>query len=257
MQRYNSKGLISSKITVWVWILLVSILVFSCKESAQPWESFGAIVQDTRPLPTFNKIRVRGKLLLFVTQDTTQPLSANILWGEHVLKGYATEVSDGGELLIEDRNQVRWLRRLDTQAVCTVNIHTLEKIVIEDNVQVITLDTVKSPQLEVQTVSTHPQLLRVDCGQLFGFIRGTGNVVFEGKGVIFSWSCEKGGAVNAQRLVSDDVYLWNFTQRDVWVNPRKQFQAFCYGSGNIYYVEEPSIRFEKTEQGIGRILKSP
>ncbi len=242
---------------LWLGLFVLVVGFSSCKESAQPWESFGDILQENRELSSFNRIRVRGKLLLYITQDTSKKLSANITWGEHLLKGFVTEVSEQGELLIEDRNQVRWLRRLDTQAVCTLNVHDLNKFIIEDNVQVIGLDTLHCPILEVQSVSTHPQQLKVDCGQLFGFIRGTGGVTFEGNGVIFSWSCEKGGFVDARNLVSDDVYIWNFTQRDIWVNPQKQFQAHCYGSGNIYYFKEPNIRFEKTEQGIGRILKLP
>ncbi len=246
-----------SRYAIWFSLFVWVLGLLSCKESAQPWESFGKIIVENRDLTRFKQLRVRGKMLLYLTQDTTKKLSATIVWGEHVLQGMVTEVSDNGELLIEDRNRVRWLRRLDTQAVCTLNVHHLEKIIIEDNVQVIGLDTLHSPVLEVQTVSTHPQRLQVDCGQLFGFIRGTGGVIFEGNGVIFSWSCEKGGWVDARNLVSDDVYIWNFTQRDVWVNPQKQFQARCYGSGNIYYFKEPNIRFEKTEQGIGRILKLP
>jgi len=229
----------------------------SCKEGAQPWQSFGEIVQENRELTDFDKVRVRGKLLLYLFQDSSRDRSASITWGEHVINGMITEINSDGELLIEDRNSARWLRRLDTQAVCTLNVWGIRRIVIEDNVQVISLDTLKSAELEVQTVSTHPQKLKVDCGQLFGFIRGTGGMTFEGKGVIFSWSCEKGGAVDARNLESDDVYLWHFTQRDVWVNPQKQFEAYCFGEGNIYYEVEPGIRFIKSEQGSGRVLKMP
>ncbi len=242
---------------LWIVPMLSIFLLLSCQDSAQPWESFGEIVQESRTLTAFTKVRLRGKMLVYLTQDSTAELSAQLLWGSNVLKGLSTEVNTEGELVIEDRNQIRWLRRLDTQSVCTLNVHKLDRLVVEDNVQVIALDTIHSEALEVQTVSTHPQLLKVNCGQLFGFIRGTGSVLFEGRGVIFSWSCEKGGNVDSRNMDSDDVYIWNFTQRDVWVNPVKQFQANCYGSGNIFYKQEPIIRFEKVEQGMGRVLKLP
>lgn len=238
-------------------LAILPILWLSCKESAQPWESFGEIIREKRTLSVFTQVRLRGKMLVYLTQDTMAEHSAQLTWGKNVMQGLSTEVNHDGELLIEDRNQMRWLRRLDTQSVCTLNVHRLDRLVVEDNVQVIAIDTLDSEALEVQIVSTHPQLLKVNCGQLFGFIRGTGSVIFDGRGVIFSWSCEKGGNVDSRNMDSDDVYIWNFTQRDVWVNPQKQFQANCYGSGNIYYKQEPIIRFEKVEQGMGRVLKLP
>lgn len=239
----------------WLSLIVLILGLVSCKDSAQPWESFGKIIEENRELSGFTQLRVRGKMLVYLTQDTTKKVTAKITWGEHVLPGLMTEVSGEGELVIEDRNQIRWLRRLDTQAVCTLNVHGLKKLVIEDNVQVIGLDTIHSSVLEVQSVSTHPQQLKVNCGQLFGFIRGTGGVTFEGTGVIFSWSCEKGGFVDARNMISDDVYIWHFTQRDIWLNPQKQFQAHCYGSGNIFYFTEPNIRFEKQNKVLVAFLK--
>lgn len=250
-----NRRLISFGWTLFAFLWWISL--DSCKQGAQPWESFGDIVQERRELLPFDKIRVRGKLLLYLYQDSNQQRSAVIHWGEHVLPGLVTEVNQEGELLIEDRNSARWLRRLDTQAVCSVNVWGIQSIIIEDNVQVEVLDTLNTPLLEVQTVSTHRQKIRTNCGQLFGFIRGTGSVIFEGKGVIFSWSCEKGGSVDARNLESDDVYLWHFTQRNVWVDPSKQFEAHCFGDGNIFYKKEPEIRFFKSEQGTGRVLKMP
>ena len=113
----------------WLWLPLSVMVLNSCKEGAQPWQSFGEIVQENRELTDFDKVRVRGKLLLYLFQDSSRDRSASITWGEHVINGMITEINSDGELLIEDRNSARWLRRLDTQAVCTLNVWGIRRIV--------------------------------------------------------------------------------------------------------------------------------
>lgn len=241
------------KITRIPAILLV-LTLFSCKEGAQPWESFGDIVTETRSLQNFHEVELNGKMICYLTQDTTAEESINIQFGSNVLKGVISAV-DQGKLTVTDRNKGRWLRNLDTQMVCTLNVHQISKLQINHNVKLICLDTISSPRLEIGMMSTEKQFLKLNCGELFGGMKQTGTVVMEGKGVIFSWSCERDGRLDARNLVSDDVYIWNFTKHDVWVNPNKQFEAYTFNKGNIFYFVDPVFKFKKQELGEGRVIK--
>lgn len=234
--------------------ILLGGMVLGCKEGAQPWESFGDLVWEHRDLKGVEKVELNGKMVCFITQDTAKAEGIDLLFGAHVLKGVETVV-EGGQLRVVDKNKGRWLRNLDTQLVCTLNLHRLSKLQINHNVKVICLDTLVSPSLEIGMMSTEKQLLKLNCGELFGSMNQTGTVVMEGKGVIFSWSCEKDGRLDARNLSSDDVYIWNFTKHDVWVNPSKQFEAYTYNKGNIYYFQDPVYKFKKLEQGEGRVIK--
>ena len=75
-----------------------------------------------------------------------------------------------------------------------------------------------------------------------------------GQATIFSWSCEKGGGLDATDLRSDDVYLYHFTIKDVFVNPSKQFDAHLFNSGNAFYFKTPTYKFKESSQGKGQVL---
>jgi len=234
-------------------ILLVFSFV-SCKEGAQPWESFGDIVSETRILRDVQEVELNGKMICYLTQDTAKEESIVLQFGSNVLKGVISAVEEG-KLTVTDHNKGRWLRNLDTQLVCTLNVHQLRKLQINHNVKLICLDTISSPRLEIGMMSTEKQFLKLNCGELFGGMKQTGTVVMEGRGVIFSWSCERDGRLDARNLVSDDVYIWNFTKHDVWVNPNKQFEAYTFNKGNIFYFVDPVFKFKKQELGEGKVIK--
>ncbi len=98
------------------------------------------------------------------------------------------------------------------------------------------------------------QNLLVYCGHFYGGVINSGNVNLSGQATIFSWSCEKGGGLDATDLRSDDVYLYHFTIKDVSVNPSKQFEAHLFNSGNAFYFKTLTYKFKESSQGKGQVL---
>ena len=233
--------------------LLLLVSLNSCKQGAQPWQSFGEITTETRELPDFNKITASHNIQLFVTQDTAAPQSIRITYGKNTLKGIVTEVKNG-EINIDDLNKGKWLRNLNVAPLCTLNVHNLQAIHLEGNAKLTCIDTLRTPALKFTVNSVEEQNLKIFCGQLYGGISNSGQVIASGQATIFSWSCEKGSGLNAQHLRSDDVYIRHFTVKDIFVNPSKQFEAYAYNSGNIYYFTLPTYKFQITEQGSGKVL---
>lgn len=223
-----------------------------CKESAQPWQSFGEITTETRPLADFTKIHASHNIQLCITQDTSKANSIQITYGKNTLSGIVTKIKDG-ELIIEDKNQAKWLRNLNTLPLCTLNLHQISKIHLEGNAKLTCIDTLRTPALEFTVNSVGQQQLLIHCGQLFGGIQNSGYVNAAGTATIFSWSCEKGSGIDARNLLSHDVYMRHFTIHDVYVNPSKQFEAYAYNSGNIYYFQTPSYKFKVIEEGSGKV----
>ena len=242
-----------------VFIIALFLIHFfsGCENSAQPWQSFGDITTESRTLGSFHGLEVNHDIQLFVTQDTTKPEHIEITYGKNVIPGITTEILNG-VLSIKNSNKAKWLRKLNIQPKCTLNLHQIDDIHLEGNAKVNCCDTLYSQAIHCTVNSVEDQNLLVFCGQLYGGVMNSGNVKFSGQATIFSWSCEKGGGLDATDLRSDDVYLYHFTIKDVFVNPSKQFEANLFNSGNAYYFTTPTYKFKESAQGKGQVkLKKP
>jgi hypothetical protein len=242
-----------------VFIIALFLIHFfsGCENSAQPWQSFGDITTESRTLGSFHGLEVNHDIQLFVTQDTTKPEHIEITYGKNVIPGITTEILNG-VLSIKNSNKAKWLRELNIQPKCTLNLHQIDDIHLEGNAKVNCIDTLYSQAIHCTVNSVEDQNLLIFCGQLYGGVMNSGNVKFSGQATIFSWSCEKGGGLDATELRSDDVYLYHFTIKDVFVNPSKQFEANLFNSGNAYYFTTPTYKFKESAQGKGQVkLKKP
>ena len=239
--------------SVFIFALFLIQLFPSCQNSAQPWESFGDITTETRTLGSFHGLDVNQDIELFITQDSTKPAHVEITYGKNVIPGITTEITNG-VLSIKNSNKAKWLRKLNIQPKCTLNLHQIDDIHLEGNAKVICIDTLYSQAIHCTVNSVEDQNLLVYCGQFYGGVINSGNVNLSGQATIFSWSCEKGGGLDATDLRSDDVYLYHFTIKDVSVNPSKQFEAHLFNSGNAFYFKTPTYKFKETSQGKGQVL---
>jgi len=243
--------------SVFIFALFLIQLFPSCQNSAQPWESFGDITTETRTLGSFHGLDVNQDIELFITQDSTKPAHVEITYGKNVIPGITTEITNG-VLSIKNSNKAKWLRKLNIQPKCTLNLHQIDDIHLEGNAKVICIDTLYSQAIHCTVNSVEDQNLLVFCGQFYGGVMNSSNVKLSGQATIFSWSCEKGGGLDATDLRSDDVYLYHFTIKDVFVNPSKQFDAHLFNSGNAYYFTTPTYKFKESARGTGQVkLKKP
>ena len=230
----------------------LSLLLIACQDSAQPWQSFGDIVTETRLLDSFSQITASQSIQLYLKQDLSEPESLTITYGKNVMTGLVSDLQQG-KLTLEDRNKAKWLRNLNISPICTLNVHNINKIRLEGNAKLTCLDTLKTPALQFNINSVENHRLWIHCGQLYGGIENSGQLEASGIATIFSWSCEKGGGLDARALLSDDVYMRHFTIHDVYVNPTKQFEGYVYNTGNLYYFTQPTYKFKVVEEGRGKV----
>lgn len=260
MYKFTTMKLNHTSKKTWSVLFFVSFLIHffsACQNSVQPWESFGDITTETRTLGSFHGLDVNHDIELFITQDSTKPAHIEITYGQNVIPGITTEIQNG-VLSIRNSNKAKWLRKLNIQPKCTLNLHQINDIHLEGNAKVICIDTLYSQAIHCTVNSVENQNLLVFCGQFYGGVMNSSNVKLSGQATIFSWSCEKGGGLDASDLRSDDVYLYHFTIKDVFVNPSKQFDAHLFNSGNAYYFTTPTYKFKESTRGTGQVkLKKP
>ena len=232
-------------------------LLFSCKNGPDIFKPYGNNATVTRILPGFHTITVGQKFDLFITQDTNKPLQITISYSENLLDGIAATVKDGN-LTIKDNNKENWVRKLDVQPTCTLNIRKIDHLTINGAAQVMCIDTIKVGQddwIEVQMNSVEHQEIRMKGGVLTGACNNTGNIYFEGVVNIFTFSCENGSWFDARNLSTSDAYVYHYTDRDIYISPKNIFGANVYGNGNIFYKTTPLFSFKKLETGKGRVLQ--
>lgn len=216
--------------------------------------NYGEQITVTRQPGAFNKLKLGQRFRLYLLQDTTKPELLTIDYGSNLIEKIESKISDG-ELEIVDKNSANWVRKTAYQPVCTLRVRNLNKISINGAAELSSIDTLYGDRLEVSMNSVGSQYLNVHCGQLYGGCINTGNMTFRGIGTIFAWSCENGSFVDAGNLKSDDAYIYHYTVRDIFVNPKNFFEVTIYNSGNVYYRQEPAYTFKQNIKGIGKVIK--
>lgn len=224
-----------------------------CKNSDDFFKSAGSPKILDRPLPNFNAIEVGEKFLVYITNDTSVPQNVSIDYFENLNNKIITAVNNG-KLTISDGNSYNWTRDLTVRPKITINIHTLNNLSIQGACEFICLDTIKTGNLNIDMHSVKPALIKVNCGNLYGGSSDLGPISFEGRGTIFSWSCEQGSWFDAKKLYCDDAYIRHYTKLDCFVYPEKQFEANIYNSGNLYYKPRTFYKVQINTFGSGKAI---
>lgn len=235
-------------------LFVLAMCIVSCSKGPDFAKNYGETKTEYRKLSSFNKIRVGERFKVFITADTGKEEGISITYGDRLLSKISTAVNDSF-LIIEDKNGFNWVRSFKHTPLCTLNLHSVNTVRIEGAAEVICLDSIAAPKLEVQMNSVGNQVFKVDCGQLAGACSNTGSIEFMGRGTIFAWTCEDGGSMNAKEMFCHDAYLYHYTAHDIQITPINRLEAWAYGTGNIIYYSNPVYTLLKNEFGRGKILK--
>ena len=235
-------------------LFLVFISAFEgCKNSDDFFKSAGNPQTIQRPLIDFNAIEIGEKFLVNITQDTSVPQNVSIEYFENLNAKIITEINNN-TLKISDGNSYNWTRDLTVRPKVTINIHTVTNLSIQGACELICLDTIYTGNLNIDMHSVKPAIIKVNCGNLYGGSSNLGPISFEGRGTIFSWSCEQGSWFDAKKLYCDDAYIRHYTKQDCYVYPEKQFEANIYNSGNLFYKSRTFYKSQINTYGSGKAI---
>ncbi len=230
------------------------LLLTECSKGPGFSRSYGETETVVRALPSFHSVSIGQRFQLYLTQDSAIPEQISITYGSHLTEKISATVNNG-MLEIKDNNSANWVRKSAYLPICTLNIHRIDGLNINGAAEVHSIDTIKGDRLNVNMNSVGPQSLDVNFGQLYGGCMNTGNISFRGRGTIFAWSCENGSYLDARDLDSDDAYIYQYTVRDIYVNPKNFFEVTIYNSGNVFFKRDPQYSFKQNIQGSGKAVK--
>lgn len=211
-------------------------------------EGSGNVIEETRDVRDFNKVRLAGFGRLYIERGETESL--RIEAEDNFLQYITTEVKDG-ELTIQ------WQKNIVATSLKPINFYLTVK-----TLDTITLDgagDVEAPNMRAETFTVNAngagnfQLPDIDAGTLVVTISGAGNVTVTGE-------------VTAQTVKING--LGNYQGRDLWsatakveinaagsatVRVSDTLDATINGAGSINYYGNPTV--SQRVAGIGRISR--
>lgn len=233
---------------------MLPLFAAACNKKPDAFTGYGKNKTIVRKLDHFTKLQVGQKFRIFITTDSSLPEQIEITYSENLVEDIGADIQEG-LLKIRDHNHYNWVRKLDVQPRCTLNIRTLSELNIDGAAEVTCLDSISSPALNVALNSVGHQKLMLYVGILSGGADNPGNIEFSGRSNIFTFSCENGSWFDARNLDADDAYVFHYTDRDVYISPRNILEANVWANGNVYYNKDPGFRFTKNEHGKGRVIR--
>ncbi len=237
-----------------ILFLLFFAVFAACNSNSDFFKEAGNPQKNEKILDSFHTITVGEKFYVELTNNLSQPKSITIDYYENLNAKIVVTIQNG-QLSIKDMNKYNWTRDLNIRPKLTINIHQLKELNIVGSCELVCLDTIKASLLTLNMQSSLPAKIKVDCGNLYGGSNNIGSILFEGRGTIFSWSCEMGSSLDARNLRCDDAYIRHYTKNDIYVSPDKIFEGFLYNSGNLFIKNKNFNKYNILEKGSGRIIK--
>lgn len=237
-------------------VLIIGFFVSACKDKIGPEECFMAAGKSgSREIVVndFTSIIAKDRLVVRITQDTTQPQKVVLRGGGNVIKNVSVAV-DNGQLIIDDRNVCNWTRDFSKKIIVEINCKTLHGITLNDAAEIEFTDTLQSDSLVVYQRSTGKANLAVKIGKFEVNHEATGVMDIKGYAAIFVPVMFDAGKLDARNLQGDYTFAYHYGINELHVKPFKVLYALVGNSGNIFYYTEPVEQPLKVERiGSGNV----
>jgi hypothetical protein len=243
-----------------IFLILMSILGLTACRKDQLNDCFqgtGLDITEIRSVGSFTKISIAEKMDVVLTQDTNQPEQIKITAGSKVIGQIVTKV-ENQTLVIENKNVCNFVRDYKRKIKIEIRVKFLSSIVALASANIQSVDTLyfNLKTVELKNLGLGDINLKINAGFLNIQSRSSGNIVLEGFANIISCSIEEITIFDGRKLLCDDVYLDSHSPLDCFVNPKNKLAVKIFNKGNVFYLKEPEVLKELSEQrGKGQLLK--
>ncbi len=231
-------------------MLYVSIL-FSCKKEnrCDCIKRTGDIITETRSLNGFDKIFVETNLKVFLTQDSV--FEVKVEAGENIVPLIKTEVRDGC-LYIKNNNRCNWARSYDKPHNVYVRMPVVKFITSDGTSDIISLNTITTPQFDVQTKNSGNIELTVNNLKVGSHMHGSGDLILHG--ITGEHSCDIGGTsfLHCEDLQTTYTWVHTFTTGLCYVKATNLLVCKIDNVGDVYCYGSPAT-VEQEEKSTGQL----
>lgn len=237
-------------------VVIIGVFLSACKDKIGPEECFMAAGKSGSREVTvndFQSIIAGDRLVLRITQDTSQPQKVVLKGGGNVIKNVSVAI-DNGQLIIDDRNVCNWTRDFSKKIIVEINCKTLHGITLNDAAEIEFTDTLHSDSLVMYQRSAGKANLTVKAGKFEVNHESTGVLDIKGYAAIFVPVMFDAGKLDARNLQGDYTFAYHYGINELHVKPFKVLYALVGNSGTIFYYADPFEQPLKVERiGSGNV----
>ena len=237
------------------FVLLISsvfILFNSCGKN-KCFGASGEIVKKERKLDEFKQIELYGVFNVYLKSGNESKIEIEM--GEKLISNIETTV-ENEVLTINDNNTCDFVKGYDDRNLY-ITVDTLTQLIVYDAAKLYTIDTLKTPSLNITFKSEIGYSnLTVDCTTFrFSVWFGTGNYYLHGKAKNFIVSPLYLSFIYAQDVESEVCRAYNDSMGDLYINTDALLYVKILDEGNIYYSGNPSKIIIEDDLGSGSLIK--
>lgn len=215
---------------------------------ALPLSACAATVVETRPLPAFQAIALKGSIDVEVRQGETQAVQVSA--DEQALAQLETVVEPGPKgPTLQVRWQERWWAGKRGTARVIVTLPRLLGVSVSGSGDV-DVAAFETPSLELAIAGSGDiRLQRLNSGELGVRIAGSGDVKAQGRVARVKVDIAGSGDADLADVSAEDVAVRIAGSGDVRVDAQRTLDVHIAGSGDVTYSGTPAVKVSKVGRG--------
>lgn len=230
------------------------ILGVSCNKTDAPdlLSSFGQVVTIQKDLQSFNRVSIQDEFDVELVQDSQN--SIEISFGENVIDKVTAEIIDG-ELILSNENRFNWVRKLGKRIQVRLHCRKVDVFKLDGDGTLFNRDTFYGDTVDF--IHSGTNLINLIMKSEWATFRcsNSGGLTLKGACGILSGTIEETSVFDGKDFLASDAYLFHFSLANSFVRAEQLYGLKVFGKGNIFYMQEPLRKFEKSETGEGKVLK--
>lgn len=230
-------------------IALLSLSIASCdsENGLNCFQAAGAIVQEDFNVAPFQKILVRERVQLFISEGTTQRVVVET--GENLLNDIVVEVLDN-TLVVKNDNGCNLVREYGITKVF-VTAPNISSIRNSSGLAVESLGVLTYPELELISEDQENEdefhidgdfRIHFEGGELRIIASGLSNFFLNGTAAVGSFELYDGDSrIEAENLIVEDLRIFQRSTQQMFVHPTQSLTGEIRGLGDVISVNRPLI----------------
>ncbi len=213
----------------------------------------GKTIKKERTIDDFTQIELYGVFNVYLKSGNKSKIEIEM--GENLISNIETKVKDK-VLTINDNNSCDYIKGYADKNL-HITIDTLTQLIVYDAAKLFTVDTLKTPNLNIIFKSEIGYSnLTVDCKVFqFSVWFGTGDYYLQGKADYFAVGPHYLSFIYAQNLKSKDCRAYSNSMGDLYINTNNLLYVKIQNEGNIYYSGNPNKIIVEEDTGKGKLIK--
>ncbi len=230
-------------------VFFITIVVFflfaNCEKPSDCIKSSGPITSIVYQGITFDKILVRKRIAVVITQGEVYKVEVQA--GENLINDIDVYV-DNNTLILEDKTTCNWVREFG-KTIVYITTPTLTEITCKTEQSISSNGILSFPNLHLFSlnsfdnsgIGTGDFILNLDCENLVVENNDVSRYFLKGKIKQLNVNFYEGdGIFHGEEVLANTIYIYHRGSNDMFLNPLQSISGDIYNVGNVFCYSKPS-----------------